>query len=99
MHGSVFPLKAKQDRGWVRRVVVQEAVQLPPRSKTYVISRTVYLDLADTCDTWVSKSGSPSDELWVARAVIPNRCMNVPMQVMNVAEYPVTLPSARCWPI
>ena len=30
MYGSVFPLKAKQNEGWVRRVVVQEAAQLPP---------------------------------------------------------------------
>ena len=47
MHGSVFPFKAKQDGGWVRRVVVQEAVQLPPRSEINIIGRTVYRYLAD----------------------------------------------------
>ena len=92
MHGSLFPLKAKQDGGWVRRIVVQEAVQLPTRSETNVIGRTVYRDLADAWDTWASKPGSPSDELRVARTVVPNRCKNVPMRVMNVTGYPVTLP-------
>ena len=58
MHGSVFSLKAKRDGGWVRCVVVQEAVQLPPRSETNVIGCTVYRDLVDAWDTWVSKPGS-----------------------------------------
>ena len=48
MYGSVFSLKAKQDGGWVRRVVMQETSQLPPRSETNVIGCTVYRDLADT---------------------------------------------------
>ena len=34
----------------------------------------------------------PSDELRVAQAVVPNGCKNLPMLVMNVAGYPVTLP-------
>ena len=92
MHGSVFPLKAKRDGGWVCRVEVQEAVH-SPRSQTNVLGRTVYRDLADTCDTWVSKPGSPSDELRVARAVVPNRCKNFPIRVMNVAGYSVVLPT------
>ena len=37
--------------------------------------------------------GSPSDELRVARAIVPNRCKNVPIRVMNVAGYPVVLPA------
>ena len=73
MHGSQFPLKAKRDGGWVRRVVVQEAVRLSPRSETNVIGHTVYRNLVDTWNTWVSKPGSPSDEIRVARAVVPNR--------------------------
>ena len=62
------------------------------RNETKAIGRTVYRDLADTCDIWFSISASPSNELWVARAVVPNRCKNVPMRVMNVAGYAVTLP-------
>ena len=71
MHGSVFSLKAKKDGCWIRRVVVQEAVQLPPRSETSVIGWTAYRDLAYTWDTWVIKPGSPSDEQRVARAAVP----------------------------
>ena len=72
---------------------MQETVRLPLRSETNVIGRTVYRDLADTWDTWVSKPDSLSDEIRVARAVVPNRCKNVPMRVMNVAGYPVSLPA------
>ena len=74
-------------------MVVQEAIQLPPRSEANVIGHTGYRDLADTWNTWISKPDSPSDEIRVATAVVPNRCKNVPMRVMNVAGYPVTLPA------
>ena len=93
MHGSVFRLKAKRDGDSVHRIVVQEAVRLLSRSQTNVLGRTVYRDLADTWDTCVSQPGSPSDELRVARAIVPNHCKNVPIMVMNVAGYHVVLPA------
>ena len=48
-------------------------------------------DLADTWDTCVSKPGSPSEELRVARAAVANRCKNIQIRMMNVTRYPVTL--------
>ena len=51
----------------------------------------MYRDLADTWDTWVGKPGSPSEELRVARAAVPNRCKNIPIRGMNVTRYPVTM--------
>ena len=51
----------------------------------------MYQNLADTWDTRVSKTGSPSRELRVARAAVPNRCKNIPIRVMNVTRYPVTV--------
>ena len=82
----------------MRRVVVQQAVRLSlpsptPRSETNLLRHTAYRDLADTWDSWVSKTGFPSDEIRVARAVVPNHCKNVSMRVMNVAGYPVTFPA------
>ena len=72
-------------------MIVQETVQLSPRSETNVIGCTVYQDLADTWDTWVSKPGYLSEELRVARAAVPNRCKNILIRVMNVTRCPVTL--------
>lgn len=79
MHGSVFSLIAKQDRGWVRRVVVQEAVQLLSRCETNVSERTVYRDLPNTWDTLVSKPSSPQTscgwrELWFTIVLRTFRC-------------------------
>ena len=54
MYGSVFPVKAKQNGALVRPVVVQEAARLPPRSETNIIGCTVFRDLANTWNTWVS---------------------------------------------
>ena len=91
MHGRVSSLKPKLDGGWVRRVVVQEAVQLPPRCEVNVAECTVFKDLSSNWETWASKPGSPTGELRVARALVQVRCGDVSMRVMNLTNYSVTL--------
>ena len=39
----------------------------------------------------MSKPGSTIMEIRVACAMVPNRCENVPVRVLNLASYPVTL--------
>ena len=78
MHGRVFALKPKMDGGWVLCVVAQESVQLPARSEINVTGYTVYSDLSNAWETWASKPGSPLGEVRVARALVPNRCRDVP---------------------
>ena len=89
MQGSVFPLKARTNDGWCQRVIVQEPMMVPARSESHVLSSTVYRDLKSVWPTWVSKPGSPRDELRVARAIVPDRCKDVTLLIMNVANYPV----------
>ena len=92
MHGTVYPLKAKTCGGLVRRVLLQEPVRLPARSEVNVLGRVVYRDLTNAWNAWASKPGAPTEEVRVARALVPNRCRNVPVRVMNVAGYEVSLP-------
>ena len=61
------------------------------RSEIIVAGRTVYRDQSDPWNTWASKTDSPVDELRIASAAVPNRCRDIPIRVMNVAGYPVTL--------
>ena len=91
MHDRLFALKPKMDGGCVRRVVVQELVQLPARSETNVTGYTMYRDFSSAWETWASKPGSPMGEVRVVRAPAVNRSRDVPIQVMNLASYPVTL--------
>ena len=93
--GSVFPLKAQANGGWCRRVIVQEPMMVTARSESHVLGSTVYRDLKSVWPTWVSKPGSPREELRLARAIVPDRCKDVPLLIMNVANYLCNSRSAR----
>ena len=64
---------------------------VPARSESNVLDSTVYRDFKSVWPTWVSKPGSPREELRVARAIVPDPCKDVPLLIMNVANYPVQL--------
>ena len=66
---------------------------VPARSESHAVGSTVYLDLKSAWSTWASKPSSPREELRVARAIVPDRCRDVPLLIMNVASYPVRLES------
>ena len=77
MHGLVHVLKPKTNGGWVRRVVIQETVQLPARSETDVAGRVVYNDLKNPWVTWASAPGAPVEEVRVTRTILPPSCKGV----------------------
>ena len=62
---------------------------VPARSESHVVGSTVYRDLKSAWSTCVSKPGSPREELRVARAIVPDRCRDVPLLIMNVACYSI----------
>ena len=70
MQGSVFPLKARTNGGWCRRVIVQVPMVVPARSESHVLGSTFYRDLKSVRLTGVGKPGSPREELRVARAIV-----------------------------
>ena len=91
MQGLVHALKPKTNGGWVRRVLLQDTVNLPTRSGVNVSGRVIYKDLKETYDTWASVPWSPVEEVRIARTIIPHCCKGVQVRVMNLASYPVTL--------
>ena len=91
MQGLVHALKPKTNGGRVRRVVVQDAVNLPARSEVDMPGRVVYKDLKDTWDTWASVPTSAVEEIRIARTTLPSCCKGLPVRVMNLACYLVTL--------
>ena len=91
MKGLVHALKPNTNGGWIHRVIVQEMVELPARCKTDVPGWVMYKDLKDPVVTWVSVPGAPVEEVRVARTILPFSCEGVPVRVINLASYPVTL--------
>ena len=76
------------------RLVVQKQVVIPARSQMDVSKKTVYSNLKATRDTgrasWMTESGEAAHERQVARTLVPNRLLEVPVRVMNVSDQPVT---------
>ena len=68
---------------------------VPARNEFHVVDSTVYRNLKSAWSTWVSKPGSPREELRVARAIVPERCRDVSMLIMNVSSYPLRLESGE----
>ena len=95
MHGGVYPLKARTNEGWRRRITFQEPVVIPARSESHVVGSTVYRDLKSAWSTWVSQPGFPREELRVAREIVPDRYRDVRLLIMNVASYSVRLESGE----
>ena len=92
MHVEVYPLNARTNEGCI---TVHEPVVGAARSESHVVGSTVYWDLKSAFSTWVSKPGSPHEELRVARAIVSDRCRDVPLLIMNAASYPVRLESGE----
>jgi hypothetical protein len=81
--------------GWVRRVVLQEAVTLPPCSQTDVLTKVIYGRLAGPTGKektlWSTEVCESGHGVFVARTLVPDRCSSVPVRVMNVLDQPVPM--------
>jgi hypothetical protein len=94
--GNSYWLKSRPERVlWSRRVMLAEDVTVPPSSEMEV---NTYLQ----CKT-IACANNPSDSIWIAethvaqrgvvsaRAVVPDRIVDIPMRVVNVNSQPATL--------
>ena len=70
VHSRVYPLKARTNGSWCRRIIVQEPIVVPARNEYHVVDSTMHRDLKSAWSTWFSKPGSPRDEQMVARAIV-----------------------------
>ena len=94
IEGETHLLLDGVDAAIYRRLVVQEQVVIPPRSQMDVPTKTVYGNLKATRGTGVASrmqySGEIAHGLQIARTLVPNRLMEVPVRVMDESDQPVT---------
>ena len=93
--GQIFPLLQKTSESrFCGRVVVQEAITIPPYCETIIPSKIVF----DAPTIAMPRTQEPQllrhlvveptvlgDGLYVAGAVMPNRCHNVPTRIVNTS--------------
>ena len=94
IEGETRVLLDGEDAMICRRLVVQESIVIPARSPMDIATKTVYSNLKATPDaagtSLMTESVKTAHELQIARTLVPNRLLEVPVRVMNVLDHPMT---------
>ena len=73
-----------------RRLVFQESIVIQALSQMDIPTKTVYSNLKATRDaagtSWMTKSVETAHGLQIARTLVPNHLLEVPVRVMNVLD-------------
>ena len=79
-------LHSKPLRNWCRRVVLADAVTLPPSSESIVSTKVVFESGVGRVDRgeWATTTSEPSPGVSVAQTLIPQRTVDVPVRVVNL---------------
>ena len=91
MHGRTFKLFAHKPTWNVRRIVVQESVEVPPRCHQLISAKTVYSDLGPTFSEWMSHPIKLAPGVRLARTLVCDQPTNVKVQVVNTNDRSVVL--------
>lgn len=95
LDGEVHPLVARRPVGWCRRVVLQEDSVVPPRAESVVMAKVEIGSVSERTGQdngpWMTKVRETNNGLLVARSVLPDRLVNVPVRVMNLSTESVLL--------
>ena len=99
IHGQIFQLRERDNSDKCCRVTVQERVTLPPRSETIIATRAVFDHVnvrgGETPTEYATIPSELEAGVYAARAIIPHKCANIPVRVLNTTNKPVVLRRAR----
>jgi transposase InsO family protein len=94
---SVFPLISTPSAQCVKRVVSQTETRIEPWSQADLPAKVVYhnpfVKSADDPTAWTTEPAEPCAGLHVACTIVPNRNQDVPIRVMNLRQYSITVPA------
>jgi len=88
-------LQSKGQTTWCRRVVLQDDFVVPPRAEANLPTRIIYNDLTQVYPKeqmqWSTEAHMMPCGLQVSGAVLPEGDVDIPVRVLNVKEYPITV--------
>jgi hypothetical protein len=97
LDGRRHRLRSHQRSGWVRRVVADDTFIIPSRSEAVVSSYVMFNGPPGPCKNsaggWITQTSEPVTGLYVSRAVLPERSLEVPVRVLNITQSDVILPA------
>jgi len=92
IQGSQFKLYAHKPTWSVRRIILQEAVELQPRCQQNVPAKTIYSNLAPSFSDWISQPIEVATGVKLVRTVVSDQPTDVHVNVVNTNDHTVTLP-------
>jgi len=93
--GKSYVLHAHTSSDCVRRIVVQEDTIVPPRCQKNIMARTIYSDLSQHGNAWITKPTEIAPGLRTARTLVIDRPDNVSVQVINLSNSELQLPKGK----
>ena len=93
LNGQSFELLSRSAAGVCRRVVLEKDAEVQARTEMIVPAFVEYTGGIRTGGTWTTRPGRLAPHVHVARALIPNRSVDIPVCVVNTGEASITLPA------
>jgi transposase InsO family protein len=90
-NGITIPLIHKVRNGVCSRVMLMEDIQVPARSELDLNTKVVYKEIPRGKGGMASVPCTTREGLVVASVIVPSRCNNVPMHVINPTSVEISL--------
>ena len=91
MYGKSFKLLDRDMQGVCRRVILEEAVEIPPRSEIVLPAYVRYKGAVHTNGEWATVPKQLAPHLHVARTLLPARALNIPVRLINTGDQKIAL--------
>jgi len=99
IRNKVFPLEARSPAHKCCRVVAQSKVVIPRRSEAIISAKATFNEArGEKSDAMIEYTTVPerlTSGLYIARAIVPHQCENVPVRVLNASDQPIVIRQGR----
>jgi Zinc knuckle len=92
IHGHPVPLHSKNDKTWVRRVILAKDIQLQPKTE-YIVPTNIQFNgpIKQSTTAWSTDLSEPINGICIARTIVPDRSINVPIRLVNTNNRTIQL--------
>jgi transposase InsO family protein len=93
INGCQHILHSRASKGWCRRIVTSECIQVPPLSEAVVPAIVAFNGKIPPPDLecWATEPGQPLPGIHVASALLPPRVTDVPIRILNSSNHAVDI--------